>query len=427
MKKIVYVCCYSNHEVREKLNFSKFTFSNILRKYLGIPSISFMDNAPWNTEFIKGFEADKKHQYYVISPHIGLRRKVESFMDKGITYYFYKQRTSFADRFANKFLGWDMLTDYKHYRNIVNRIIKKIDPDLIVVCGAENPIYSFVAIDNLDRPVFLILQTLLNSEKRVKLSVGTPYRRKVEEKILSSVHYFADMEDETIKYLQEHNSNYKCFYFNFPIRKPTTFLNVKKEYDYLFFARGISKFKGIEDTIKAFSIVHNKYPDLTLNISGGCDANYKLYLQSLIDKFGCTESVSWQNYFANHDEVFLQLQKAKVIVVPGITAGMNSTVKEAMMLGLPTVVYETSVISNVNLKSHCLFVAKMEDVKSLAEQMLLSFEEKELCTTVAKNGSEYALANFDSSAASKRLILLFDAAISHYYNKKEIPNSLLCH
>lgn len=411
--------------IKSKLHYIDFAFANKIRSWFGIPPLEIVDSAPWNTEFISEFEKDADNEYYVISPQIGLRESVEKFDNNGIHYVFYNSKTSLYNRFLKKFLNWDERTDYRHYRSIIKRQLAEINPDVVVVCGAENPIYSLSALDVKDKPILVILQTLLNSAKRMEMGVGSAYRRDVESRVLKHAKYFSVIEQVAKDYLKEHNPNATCFKFNFPTKEPVIDNTIEKEFDFIFFARGITKFKGVEDTIKAFAIVHKSHPNATLNISGGCDSNYKKTLMQMIEDAGIEKSVSWHGHFDLHADVFKQLQKARCVVVPGITSALNSTVKEAMLMGLPTIVYETSATPEINREKKCLITAKMEDIQDLADKMCDISKSPELSAMVGTNGREYALNNFSTPATSKVLIDSINSVIDNYRNRTPIPSNLI--
>ena len=101
--------------------------------------------------------------------------------------------------------------------------------------------------------------------------------------------------------------------------------------------------------------------------------------------------------------MFKQVQKARIMVVPGITATLNTTVREGMFMGMPVLQYETSVCKKINKEKPCLAVAKMEDISDLASQMKLLYENPVISKQMADNGQEYANRYFTAEAVGKML------------------------
>lgn len=424
-KKIAYICGFSNAKIQSALDLLDLSKSNKIRRCFHLPPLEFTDTAPWNSLFIEQFSKDNEHKYYVIAPQIGMRDKIQSFMLDGIQYTFYRNETGVLDRFKKKLLNYDERTDFCHYRRVVKSILKEINPDLVIVCGAENPIYSLSMLDIKNIPVYVILQTLLNDPKRIAMGVGDEYRRNVERRILLNGKYFGVVEKVAADYIKRNNQVASCFDFNFPTSIPQVSVDSQKAFDYIFFARGITKNKGVEDVIRAFAIVCAKEPNATLNISGGCPDTYLSELKGLISELQLTDNVTFHGHFQKHVDVFYQLSKARYIVVPGITSALNTTVKESMLMKLPTICYETSATPRINQEKQCLITAEMENVNSLADAMLDAYQNPTKAQEIARNGYEYAMSNFTAEAVCKKLISNIDSIFDHETGNIDIPKEQL--
>lgn len=404
--KIVYICSFSNDELRSRLEFSDTLITNYVGKLLGKNMLTHGDIAPWNPQFIHGFENDKDNEYYVILPQNGIKHETQEFDIRGVHYFVYNDSITLFTRFCKSVMNSYERTNYIHHRTIVKKKIAEIKPDLVVVCGAENPIYSWCAMDIPSNiPVLVILQTLLNDPKRIAMGVGSPYRMALETKILKKHHYFCVSEACQGEYLDQINPDAKKFEITFPCNCPVVDMQ-PKQFDFMFVAGGITKNKGIEDVISAMGIVCKQYPNASLNISGAIVKDYKQHLLSMIGRNNIL-NVSFQEPFLEHKDVFVHMTKTRCLVVPGITAGFNSTVKEGMLLGLPTICYETSVTKPVNLEIKCLLTARMEDISDLADKMIYTLIDKESTRLIAENGYKYAHSHFTSQAVTQTLLCYF--------------------
>lgn len=420
-KKIAYICGFSNVKVQSALDLHDLSKSNKIRRYFHLTPLEFADTAPWNSLFIEQFSKDNEHEYYVIAPQIGMRDKKQSFMLDGIHYIFYRNETGVLDRFKKKLLNYDERTDFRHYRRIVKSILKNINPDLAIVCGAENPIYSSAMLDIENIPVYVILQTLLNDPKRIAMGVGDEYRRNVERRILLKGKYFGVVEKAAADYIKKNNPSAYCFDFNFPTSIPHASFDAPKAFDYIFFARGITKNKGVEDVIRAFAIVCTQEPNATLNISGGCSDSYLSELKDLVGELKIAGNVTFHGHFKKHIDVFHQLAKARCIVVPGITSALNTTVKEAMLMKLPTICYKTSATPRINKENQCLITAEMENVNSLADAMLFAYQNPTKAQEIARNGYDYATSNYTAEAVCKNLMSNIKSIFDHEAQNIVIP------
>ena len=418
-KKIVYICAFSNKELRENLDLQSYDLGNKLRKWLGKPTIRREDYGPWNPQFIKGFEDDPNNEYFIICPHNGLRHKCQEFTIRGIHYFVYNWSVGVLNIFLKTIFNWEEKSDYIYYRKQIKKIIAEISPDLIVVGGAENPIYSWAAMDVPDStPTFILLQSLMNDPKRIAMGVSSPYRRSLESKILHKHHYFGVVEGCAKGYLLKENPKAIQFEIDYPCNNPCV-VSQEKKYDFIFVAGGITKNKGVEDVIKSMAIVHQTVPNATLNISGSIQSQYKEELQNMIEKLKLQDVVSFQPAFAMISDVYTHMTNARCIVVPGITAALNSTVKESMLLGLPTICYETSVTPEINREKECLITAKMEDIDDLASKMANTISQPNWANMVAKNGQIYAKKRFTADAIGIRLRNYFTSILIQASNTNE--------
>lgn len=402
--KIVFLCNFSNNIIRNRLILKKLTFRNILLKMRRKTPVCYDDSAIWDSDLIQKFEKHQEFEFHVVAPHKGMKRKYQEFDMNGIYYHFFKCDSSFFVNVFHRYLHTYEKNDYRHNRHVMKRIIGNIQPNLLMLCGAENPKYSIGVLDVNDIPVYVILQTLLNDKKRIEMGVGSFYRRKVELDIFRHAHYFSTTSEKSIQKIKEVNNDAVVFPVRFPTHCPIVSIPKDKEYDFVFFARNIKKNKGIEDVLYALTIVKNSYSDVKCNLIGGCEVSYRKQLDVLISKYGLEGNVHFAGYYDNIDDTYANVVKAKAVVVPGLTAGLNSTVRESMLMGLPTICYETSSTIDINHNNVCLLTAKMDNVEDLAKQMIYVLDNPDQAETIAKNGKDYADRAFSNESIVNKML-----------------------
>ncbi len=399
--KIVFLCHFSNAIIRERLDLNNYKFRNVLK---GHRQQLYDDFAIWVSDYIAEFEKHPDVEFHIIAPHYGLKSEIQSFELNGIRYHFFKSNNGIIHTVLEKTFHNEEKEYYPSNRKKISTIIKNVNPDLIILCGAENPYYSLGALDVTDKPVYVILQTLLNDPKRVEMGVGNAYRRKVETAIFKHAVYFCTSGEKEIDRIKECNTDAVILSAGFPTHRPQVVLPIEKEYDYVFFARSVTKNKGIEDLIHALSLVVKKNDALRLNIIGAVENGYKKNLAGLIAELGIANNVHFSGYFQQVADTYKNVAKAKVVVVPGITAGLNSTVREAMLMGLPTICYETTATKQINDDNICLLTAPMEDIETLANQMLFAITCSEQAREISENGKAYAELHFSNEAIVNKLL-----------------------
>lgn len=404
MKKIVFISRFSNPYVRSQLILRSSAFLNSLRRMLGKEPIGYDDSAIWTSDFIMEFEKHNEIEFHILGQHKGMKKSFQHFVHNGIYYHFYKSDGGLLSNYIKSKFQLDQKDNYLQNRRRARRVIDTIKPDLILLCGAENPHYGAVVLDINTIPICVILQTLLNDPKRIEMNVGTSYRRGMELKIFKHAQYFFTTSEQARKMVIEHNTKAEVFPVGFPTHQPTITISEKKDCDFVFFARKVLKNKGIEDVLTALSIVKKSHPNVVLHVIGYCPDDYFCFLNNLINKLGLQDNVCFLGYFTRIEDSYSKVVRAKVVVVPGITASLNSTVRESMLMGMPTICYETESTAEINRENCCLLTARACDIENLANTMAFAIENPMELTNIARNGYYYAKKCFSNEAIVNELL-----------------------
>lgn len=402
--KILFLCNFSNPMIRDHVVLRKSKLRSLYFRIKHINPHYDTDYAVWVSDYIEEFEKHPEWEFHIVAPMQGLRDDTQSFDENGIHYHFYNCSYNIVTTFANRAFNYEENHDYPTIRKRIRNIAKIISPDLVILSGAENPFYSIGVLDVKEQPVYVILQTLLNSPKRASMGVGNEYKRKIEKAIFAHAKYFCTSDEEEISVIKENNKHAVILPAGFPTHSPKVVIPENKDYDFVFFAKTVGKYKGIEDVLKALYIVKNKKNDVSLNIIGGLSEDYKAVLMGLVHSLGLGDNVNFAGLYKDISDTYSNVVKANAAVLPGVTGAFNSTVRESMLMGMPVICYEFQDINTVNSNKHCLLAAMMENVDDLAKKMLFTMEHNEETQQIAKNGQEYALANFSNAAIVERLL-----------------------
>lgn len=424
--KVAWICHFSNERVREKLPLSKMRASNFLRTIFGKTKFKYGDFAPWVNNLITEFEKFEEVELQVIAPHAGLTKKRFDFEMNHIHYHFFKsENDTFLARIKNT-LGLNKQPKYLINRYRIKQIIDLIQPDIINLIGVENIYYSIADLDINNIPVYVSIQTVLNNPNLCQYGVGTPYQREIEMKIFQKEKYFGCAGRLYYDLIQKINSQAIFFKMFFPIQNlPIIKENISKEYDFVFYAARVVKNKGIEDVVEALALIKKEKPNVKLNVIGYCPIEYKKFLINKIEELDLKMNITFHDYFPLHEDMFRQVLKSKFAVVPGITAVINSTVIEPILLGLPVVTYKTSGTPYLNREKECILLAETGDTQGLANCMLKLMNDENYAQMLASNAKEFVTRSFDNATSAKRLLEDYKAVIAHYHHGTPIPDELL--
>lgn len=424
--RIVYLCHLSNAMVRSHLHLKTYRMRDLVLSLMGRHSkTEYADFAIWNTDMATEFEKLQEHEFHIVAPHIGMKKDIEHFVANGVNYHFYKCNGSLVKDVIYSKLHLDRRFHYRRFRSKIKTIIEGIHPDIVVVCGAEQPYFSSGIFDIKSCPIYVLLQTVVSNPQLKGYLKGGDEMAAMEEAVYRKINYVGTGR----KYLQlfrQYNSEAFCLPFSFPSHQPLMVNDVNKIYDFVFFASVITKNKGVEDVILAYNQVFAKHPAVTLNICGRLTADYQSHLEGLIDSNAmANQKVVFTGYFPSIDEKYKHIQKSRIVVVPGISAALNSTVRESMLMSLPTVVYETPSTIKINAESQAVISAKMENVDDLADKMEYLLCHPDIAQQIASQGKKYADKTWDNSVVVKRMMDNIEAIMQHYYNQQPIPKELL--
>lgn len=424
--KIVWLCHFSNSTVRSKLKLSNLGIENFLRRILGKNKKSISsDFAPWITNLIKEFEKFKDCELHIISPHRGLKRFTQEFSINGIHYHFFKPELPFMlSKIVDK-----LYSGKKHYklnRFLIKRFIKKIKPDIVNLIGTENPYYSIATLDIKNIPVYVSAQTVYTNPSRMELT-GNVQQDKwdLELQIHKKERYFGCTGRMHRDLVLKNNPQAITFKMFFPIQYPHKVRDVPKEYDFVFFAAGVTKKKGIEDAIDALAKVKAHYPNVKLNVVGKCEETYKDFLNTKIARLNLQENISFNSYFPVHSDMHQHIKKSRFALLPVKLDVISGTIVEAMLLELPLITYKTTGTPFLNKDGQTVLFGDIDDIDTLAKNMLTFLNNPAFADELAVKAKAFVEKEFNNTTNAKRLVENYRAVINHYHNNTPIPQELL--
>ena len=418
------VCHFSNAEVRAHLPLddSKKMYA-IVRKLLGMPTKvrTFGDIAPWDSNTIKYLRERDDLELHVISAHSGLKKRIVSFENQGVYYSFIKCETA---NFLKRTIPNDNLwRKMNPMTKDVHRLVRQIQPDIVLLMGTENAYYSSTVLGLQEYPVYTLCQTIYNNPERAVYSKINSKNATTEMEIFKEHRYFGVYCKKHYDLLKNIAPDRFIFKFGFPsqgiLLQPVP---TPKEYDFVNFALTMDLRKGFPDSIRALAIVKEKYPKVILNLVGGCNSEQRSILDSMIEELGLQNNVIITPFFEKQSDLFLHIQKSRFAVLPCKMDNVSGTMTQAMQLGLPIVVYKTTGTPSFNKEKECAMIAEHSNVEDLAAKMLELMENSEKAEMLKRNAREFQEKRVEYNKGNgDRLAVNFRAIIDNYHNGKPIP------
>ena len=425
--RVLLIAGFLDEEVRKQDIFKKDSpfIHKLVRLFKLPPRVGNLnDHAPWVRGIISFLETQEDIDLHVFGPQIRLKKHLTEFESRGVKYHFYTSEWTSLLRKLNRYKLWKRLINADFY---FKKVLSKVNPDLVVLSGAENPATS-VSILYADKyPRFCLCQTIYNNPERAKYNAPNRLKQEMEKDIFSKLHFFGVYSKMHYDLLREMKPDAIIFKYGYPSKgvllEPS---EVEKMYDFVNFALMHGSRKGTTDSIQALAIVKQKFPNVTLNIVGGCDESGRAKLENEVKELGLEENVIFTPFFEKKRDLLLHVQKSRFAVLPCKLDHTSGTMTQSMQLGLPLVVYKTTGTPTFNREKECVLIAEKGNVEELAQHMLTLMENPEKAKLLARNAREYQEKKVENNKVNgDRLVANFKAIIENYQHGTPIPQEQL--
>lgn len=425
--KVLLIAGFLDSEIREQDIFKKdsILFQQLIRLFRLPERVGkHNDHALWIRNVISFLERQEDVDLHVFGPQIRLKKRLTEFELRGVKYHFYNSEWTSFLRKLNHYKLWKSLQTAGYY---FRKVEKKVKPDIVVLSGAENPATSISILFADKYPRYCLCQTIYNNPEREKYSTPNKLIQEMEKDIFSQLNYFGVYSRMHYDLLRKICPKANIFKFGWPsdeeLLQPS---KVAKEYDFVNFSLMHGSRKGTPDSIQALAIVKKNYPDVTLNIVGGCDSTEQAKLSQLIKELDLEQNIVFTPFFENQSDLLLHVQKSRFSVLPCKLDHISGTMIQSMQLGLPLVVYKTTGTPTFNREKECALIAEKDNVEELAMHMLTLLESPDKAKLLAKNAREYQEKRVGIAKSNgTRLLSNFNAVIDNYRNNIPIPQEQL--
>lgn len=397
--KVVWICHLSNTEIRKHLKYSKWTPSAIIRRIIGKTEIA--DFAQWNTNAIQEFEKFNDIELHIVSPHHNILG-IQEFCINNINYHFFCTED---DNITNKILHKITKTlknSYSKNSKKIVKIIKRINPDIIHMIGAENPYYgeSALYIDN-KVPFIISLQTLMGDPSffnNYPISKESyKYRSGLEAKIISRADYIGTKIEHFRKIIHDEICpNAKFLDMTLAVGEDITLGNYEKEYDFVYFAANISK--AIDWALEAFAIAKKQFPHITLHVVGAYSENLMNSVRNIMKKLCLGNEVDFTGLLPTHNDVINEVRKARFALLPLKIDLISGTIREAMSNGIPVVTTITPATPELNEIRESVLLSEKGDFKAMADNMCKLLSDSNYAKQIQENAGQTIYERYSNTA-----------------------------
>lgn len=430
--KVALICHVSNATIREHLSLDNWKLKNIIKRLLGLPISNYRDYSIWNTLLFQQFKEVNDIELHAIIPHPGLKGKRTDFVVDNIHYHCFRQTGGgriWAKIMSVGHIKKNVFKRFRHNVSMIRKIVDEIQPDVINMIGAECPFYTLVGLEfDINKvPFILTLQTALSDPDFLKNYPMESYiyedNVQVEQALFKHCHYIAHDSYWYREVAVRYNPTAQFLRYTFFMPKYDIDTNVKKEFDFVYYAANISKAGA--DAIEAFGLAYKENPNLTLNIIGDYSASTYIQLMSRVRELGFERNVTFSGYFPTHIDALRQVVKSRYGLVPIKIDLISGTIIECIILGLPVVTFKTKGTPRINDNGEAVLLSDIGDYQDMANNMLRLVNDETLGRSMVKKAREFYANIWELNQATHRLTDIYHSVYENFHNGSEIPAKLV--
>jgi len=181
-----------------------------------------------------------------------------------------------------------------------------------------------------------------------------------------------------------------CIAIPCPIRNKTLkVLPKKEEYETFIFVNRLVRMKGVEEVIKAFSIIQKQEKKAKLWIVGQGNKKYLIKLHKITKDLGIENKVKFFGYVNEKKKLDL-MRKAHILLHTSVKEGWGLVVIEAASQATPTVAYNVSGLRDSVKNGETGVILRENIPQALAKEAYLLLMDKKRYIQFQKNCLERA-------------------------------------
>ena len=176
--------------------------------------------------------------------------------------------------------------------------------------------------------------------------------------------------------------------------------------------------KGLHMLLNAVALLKEKYPDIKLYVPGEKLAGkqsfiwwlrkrgYRKYIENLIKKLDLENNVVWLGYLPQN-ALAVQYSKANVFVMCSAIENHSSSLKEAMLVGLPSVAAAVGGVPEYVRHGENSFLYRFEEYDIAAAYIDRLFSDDDLAAGISKAGRADMMKLHENNNVFNRILEIY--------------------
>lgn len=180
--------------------------------------------------------------------------------------------------------------------------------------------------------------------------------------------------------------------------------------------------KGLHMMLKAVALLKEIYPDIKLYVPGEKvisdnslkwlvrKRGYTKYIEKLIEELDISKSIVWMGS-VTQEELAEQYSKTHAFVLTSSIENHSSSLKEAMMVGVPSIASNVGGVSEYVEHGKSGFLYRFEEYEMIAAYIKLIFEDDELAKRLSFSGKERIKSIHDGNRISENMEAVYNSIV----------------
>lgn len=181
--------------------------------------------------------------------------------------------------------------------------------------------------------------------------------------------------------------------------------------------------KGLHMVLQAIALLKNEYPDIKLYVPGPKmisenslqwklrKQGYTQYIERMVKKLGITNNIFWMGN-VSQEELAKTYEKASVFVLSSSIENHSSSLKEAMMVGIPSIAAAVGGIPEYITHAENGMLYRFEEYEMMASYIKELFENRCLADKLSMNGRKSMLKLHNSNAIYDTMMSIYKKVLS---------------
>ena len=106
------------------------------------------------------------------------------------------------------------------------------------------------------------------------------------------------------------------------------------------------------------------------------------------------QNINFRGFVTNIDDLYGEVIKNKILVLPTYNDRLPTVLREAMQLGLPIVSYKTGSIPGINNKDEVILLSEVGDIDTIVKQITILLNEKFFFNDLIQKAMKYSEDEF---------------------------------